>query len=46
MDYSFAHDIEIVLLCRKYNIHIKEIPVIWSHMTGSKVRVFFHELKC
>ena len=45
MDYSFAHDIEIVLLCRKYNIHIKEIPVIWSHMTGSKVRVFFHGVK-
>lgn len=45
MDYSFAHDIEIVLLCRKYNIYIKEIPVIWSHMTGSKVRVFVHGIK-
>tara|TARA_B100000287_G_scaffold425463_1_gene471812 strand:- start:2896 stop:3627 length:732 start_codon:yes stop_codon:yes gene_type:complete len=34
---GFSHDIEIVLLAKKFNFKIKELPVKWIHKKGSKV---------
>ncbi|AFS48549.1 glycosyltransferase group 2 [alpha proteobacterium HIMB59] len=45
IDNSFAHDIEIVLICKSINIEIKEIPVVWVHKSGSKVNVFIDGFK-
>lgn len=44
-DYSFSHDIEIILHCKKLEIKVNEIPVIWKHMNGSKVNLFTDPIK-
>ena len=36
---GFAHDVEIIFLLHKYNINIKELPINWTHKTGSKINV-------
>ena len=36
-DKGFAHDIEIVLLAKKYNVEISEMPVTWVHKNNSKI---------
>ena len=36
-DKGFAHDIEIVLLAKKYNIKILEMPITWVHKNNSKI---------
>ena len=38
--YRFAFDIELTLLLKKHNISIKELPLNWSHKSGSKMSFF------
>jgi len=38
--YRFAFDIELILLLKKHNISIKELPLNWSHKSGSKISLF------
>jgi dolichyl-phosphate beta-glucosyltransferase len=45
IDKKFAHDIEIVLLAKKYKIEIIELPVKWTHKAGSKIHVITDGLK-
>ena len=35
--YRFAFDIELILLLKKHNVSIKELPLNWSHKSGSKM---------
>ena len=35
--YRFAFDIELILLLKKHNVLIKELPLNWSHKSGSKM---------
>jgi glycosyltransferase involved in cell wall biosynthesis len=37
VDKKFAHDVEIVLLAKRYKTKIIELPVKWVHKEGSKV---------
>ena len=39
-DYSFTHDLEIVILAKKKGINIHEFPVTWNHKKGSKLNIF------
>ena len=39
--YRFSFDVELVLILSKYKIGIKELPVNWTHKTGSKLNIFF-----
>jgi dolichyl-phosphate beta-glucosyltransferase len=43
--YDFSHDIEIIYLLKKYQVYIKELPVTWIHVGGSKVRLFYDSFK-
>lgn len=46
----WGFDVEVLVLARKFNFSIKELPVYWSHSTGSKIsplayiRTFFEVL--
>ncbi len=42
---GFAHDLEIILLCKKFKIDILELPIRWKHQEGSKVNVFIDSIK-
>ncbi len=42
---GFEHDIEIVTLAKNKNFKIIELPVHWSHVSGSKLNVFFDPIK-
>ena len=35
--YRFAFDIELTLLLKKNNVKIQELPLYWSHKSGSKM---------
>ena len=35
--YRFAFDVEIILILRKNNIHIDELPLKWVHKEDSKL---------
>lgn len=35
----FAHDIELLLIARRMHLYIEEVPVTWSSVGGSKVRL-------
>ena len=35
--YRFAFDIELTLLLKKHNVRIQELPLNWSHKSGSKI---------
>ena len=39
--YRFSFDVELVLLLKKKNINIKELPVNWVHKSGSKLNIFY-----
>ena len=39
--YRFSFDVELVLLLKKKNIKIKELPVNWVHKSGSKLNIFY-----
>ena len=37
--FNYSFDIEYLLLAKKYGYKIKEVPVNWSHMEGSKINL-------
>lgn len=39
--YRFSFDVELVLLLKKKNIGIRELPVNWVHKSGSKLNIFY-----
>ena len=39
--YRFSFDVELVLLLKKKNIKIIELPVNWVHKSGSKLNIFY-----
>ena len=39
--YRFSFDVELVLLLKKKNIKIRELPVNWIHKSGSKLNIFY-----
>ena len=42
---GFEHDLEIVLLAKKNNLDIIELPVHWTHMPRSKLNIFTDPIK-
>lgn len=42
---GWGYDAETLFLAKKKGYSIKEIPVIWTHYSGSKVRVFYAVLQ-
>ena len=42
---GFIHDVEIVLLARKYNFIIEELPVIWTHKKNGKINLVLDSIK-
>ena len=38
--FKWAFDVDILYICKKFGIKIKEIPVIWIDKPGSKLNVF------
>jgi dolichyl-phosphate beta-glucosyltransferase len=36
----FAFDVEVLYIARKWGLKIAEVPVVWRHAEGSKVRLF------
>lgn len=43
--FGYEHDIEIVLLSKKFNLKITELPVTWRHVKLSKINLFIDPLK-
>ena len=43
-NYGFTHDLEIVLFIRNKKIKIKELPVKWTHRSGSKLNILYDPL--
>lgn len=37
--YRFSFDVELVLLLKKKNISIKELPLMWNHKEGSRLNI-------
>ena len=42
---GFEHDLEIVMLAKKFKYQITELPVKWVHMSGSKLNIFIDPIK-
>ena len=40
-DPGFVHDVEILLISKRYNISVKELPVKWTHRKNSKLNLFY-----
>ena len=43
--FGFAHDIELVIILNAQGIKIKELPVNWTHISGSKLNIFLDTFK-
>ena len=43
--FNFSFDIEYLYLAKKINYKIKEVPINWHHVKGSKVNVFIDSIK-
>ena len=39
-EYGYIHDIEISILLKKKSINVVELPVKWTHVSGSKLNIF------
>ena len=39
--YRFSFDVELVILLKKNNINIKELPIEWVHKEGSKLNIIY-----
>ena len=37
----FAFDVELVIILKKNNIEIKELPLKWTHKSGSKLNILY-----
>lgn len=44
-DSGFVHDVEVVLLSKKFNYGIKELPVSWIHRNESKLNLYVDTFK-
>ena len=44
-DTGFVHDVEVVLLSKKYNYGLKELPVKWIHRNESKLNLYVDTFK-
>ena len=42
---GYEHDIEIILLLKKFKIYIAELPVTWKHVKLSKVNIILDPIK-
>lgn len=42
---GYVHDVEILIISNKKKYTIKELPVKWIHMEGSKINIFNDSLK-
>ena len=40
-NHTFSFDVELVLLLKKNDINIIELPVSWIHKSGSKLSIFY-----
>jgi len=36
----FAFDVELLFLCQRFNLQVREVPVVWRNAPGSKVSLF------
>ena len=43
--FGYEHDIEIVLILKKSNVSIKELPVTWTHVNNSKINIVTDPIK-
>lgn len=43
--HKFEHDLEIVLIAEKYRFNITELPINWTHKSGSKLNIFIDPFK-
>lgn len=43
--FGFSFDIEYLFLLKKMNCKIKEVPINWYHVEGSKVNIFRDSIK-
>jgi len=43
--YDYAFDVETMILLRKNNIKIIELPIVWTHRLGSKVNLITDSIK-
>jgi dolichyl-phosphate beta-glucosyltransferase len=44
-DKGFVHDVEVVLISKKLNLLIKELPVKWTHKKDSKLNLIMDSFK-
>tara|TARA_A100001011_G_C14201061_1_gene795673 strand:- start:267 stop:998 length:732 start_codon:yes stop_codon:yes gene_type:complete len=44
-DAGFVHDVEVVLISKKYKYRLKELPVKWIHRNESKLNLYVDTLK-
>ena len=44
-DAGFVHDVEVVLISKKYKYRLKELPVKWIHRKESKLNLYVDTLK-
>jgi dolichyl-phosphate beta-glucosyltransferase len=42
---GFAFDVELLILAQRAGLHLREIPVRWNHVEGSKVRFINDSLR-
>jgi len=42
---GFGFDVEVLFLAQKFGLRLKEIPVHWNHVEGTKVRMLSDSLK-
>jgi hypothetical protein len=41
----FAFDVELLFLCRRFGLSVKEVPVVWRNASGSKVSMVVDPVK-
>tara|TARA_Y100001970_G_C14055590_1_gene761372 strand:+ start:67 stop:801 length:735 start_codon:yes stop_codon:yes gene_type:complete len=42
---GFDHDLELILLLKKKNFLVKELPVKWKHVDNSRLNIFWDPIK-
>jgi len=44
-EYGYIHDVEILIILRKYNLQVYELPISWVHKSGSKINLISDSIK-